>query len=98
MIEKQVFTVYDSAAKAFLDPFFEGTIEQAIRRFRSTVNHPEPSLMSQYPEDYTLFHMGSFNVETGRMLSLDAPHSLGVAVTFIDRPRTLSVNGGSEHA
>lgn len=81
----QVFSVFDSAANLFLEPFQCRTIEEAIRRFRSTVNHPEGSLISEYPEDYTLFHLGEFDQETGSLVSNNTPHSLGVAVTFMEQ-------------
>lgn len=83
-MKQQLFSVYDAAAKMFLEPFDARTIEEAMRRFRATVNHPEKSLISKYPEDYTLFHVGEFDQETGVLRPLDTPHSLGVAVTFVD--------------
>lgn len=80
-----LFSVFDSAAKLFLPTFEARTIEEAIRRFRSTVNHAESNI-SKYPEDYTLFHLGEFNQESGELLSLPTPHSLGLAVTFLEKP------------
>lgn len=90
MIE-QVFTVYDSAAKAFLSPFQAPTIESAIRSFREVVNR-EGHQFNKFPEDYTLFHIGHFELDTG-MLVPQAPHSLGVAITFLSSgvtPRLVS--------
>lgn len=75
------FTVYDSAAKAFLEPFFAPTIESAMRSFREVVNR-EGHQFNRFPEDYTLFHCGEFSQETGRFTAI-TPHSLGVALTFL---------------
>lgn len=78
----EIFSVFDSAAKAFMAPFLAETIEVAIRRFRATVNH-EGSDFGRFPEDYTLFHVGTFHQEDGSLLALSTPHSLGVALTFV---------------
>ena len=78
-----LFSVYDSAADLFLPTWHASNIEVALRRFRKTVNTPaEGNPINEYPEDYTLFHVGEFNQETGEVISLATPHSLGVAVIF----------------
>lgn len=79
----ELFSVYDSAVKRFLDPFVAQTVEAAIRRFRYTVNQPK-SDFGTFPEDYTLFHIGSFNPETGVLESNATPHSLGLALSFVE--------------
>lgn len=79
---EQVFTVFDSAAKRYLQPFFSPSIEFALRQFRHTLNDEE-HLFARFPEDYTLFHIGEYDAETGMITSLPNPHSLGVAITMI---------------
>lgn len=81
---EEIFSVFDSAAGAFLSPFTAPTIEVALRRFRASLNHPD-SGMAQFPEDYTLFHIGTFSAESAQLVPINPPHSLGVAVTFMDR-------------
>jgi len=80
-----VFTVYDSAARKYLEPFFAETVEVACRMFRALVNK-EGHQFARFPEDYTLFHLGEYDAETGYIVPLDTPHSLGVALTFVARP------------
>lgn len=82
-MEIQMFTVYDSAAGAYLEPFFAPTLEFAMRGFREAVNKPGHQF-ARFPEDYTLFHVGSFDPQSG-VVDPMVPHSLGVAVTFVDR-------------
>lgn len=77
------FTVYDSAAARYLDPFFAPTIEFAIRGFRQAVNK-EGHQFHEFPEDYTLFHVGSFDPEKGIFVPQE-PRSLGVAITFLNK-------------
>lgn len=83
-MNEEVFSVYDSAAGRYLQPFFAETIEVALRMFRTVVNKPEHQF-NRFPEDYVLFHLGSFNASSGMLTPLVAPHSLGVAITFLDR-------------
>lgn len=78
-----LFTVFDSATKLFLPTFEARTVEDAIRKFRTTVNMPD-SQLHKFPEDYTLFQVGEFNQDTGELVPLATPHSLGVAVTYLD--------------
>lgn len=81
-----VFTVFDSAARRFLEPFCADTPEVACRMFRTLVNR-EGHQFNRFPEDYTLFQIGEFDGELGTLKSLSAPHPLGVAITFRDGPR-----------
>jgi len=81
----EIFTVYDSAARRYLEPFFAETQEVAMRMFRQLVNK-EGHQFAKFPEDYTLFHLGTFNQESG-LIDSGTPHSLGVAITFVDAPR-----------
>jgi hypothetical protein len=90
-METLVFTVFDSAANAFLQPFVATTPEIAIREFRSIVNQPGHQF-NKYPEDYTLFQVGSFNQETGILTPLTSPHPLGVAISFVDTPPSLEAS------
>jgi len=78
-----VFTVYDSAARKYLEPFFAETVEVACRMFRALVNK-EGHQFNRFPEDYTLFHIGSYNDDEGQ-LSPISPHSLGVGLTYVSR-------------
>lgn len=88
---EQVFTVFDSAAKAFLTPFFAPTVESAIRSFREIVNK-EGHQFNRFPEDYTLFHVGEFDQVTGLLKAFDTPHSLGLALSFVSKPTLTAVS------
>lgn len=77
-----LFAVYDSAAKAFNLPFPAQTIEMAIREFRQAVNRE--GRFNDYPEDYTLFHVGEFDQEKGLLVPLATPVNLGVAVMYLN--------------
>lgn len=76
----EIFAVYDSAAERYLQPFFGETVAVGVRKFEHTVNHPQ-SAFSEYPADYTLFHIGTFDQESGSVQSF-APRNLGNALQF----------------
>lgn len=56
----RVFTVYDSAAEAYLPPFYSKALGEALRSFIDTCADPEHSFY-KHPNDYTLFHIGEFD-------------------------------------
>ncbi len=74
-------TVYDVKAEMYLEPFWAPTIEFAIRGFREAVNTPGHQF-AKWPEDYTLFHIGTFDQKLGTFSPELAPYSLGTAFTY----------------
>jgi len=84
----KIFSIYDSKAEAFIQPFFSQATGAAIRSFESAANE-ESSDFHKYGADYTLFELGSFNQSTGEMIALDAHINLGLAITFVKEQRQL---------
>lgn len=76
------FSVHDSKAEVFSKPFFEVTKGTAVRAFTDAVNE-EGSDFHRHADDYTLFHVGSFDDAMGMFSRMEAPFSLGNAVTFL---------------
>ncbi len=56
----QVFTIYDSKAGMYFRPFCAQAIGQAIRMFDDSANDPEHQFCV-HAEDFSLFHLGSFD-------------------------------------
>lgn len=79
MMTLKAFSVHDSKANAFITPFFCPTTDVGIRSFQSAANDPN-SMFSQHPADYTLFEIGSFDVETGTLTPHKAAENLGLAL------------------
>jgi len=63
-MEKTIYTIFDSATKAYNVPFFQLTTEEAIRSFKKLVNEPG-SLIFESPGDFTLMSIGTFDPQTG---------------------------------
>ena len=82
-MKHKIFSVYDSKAEAYLQPFTMSTIGLAIRSFTDTVNDKN-SVISKHPEDYILFELGEFSDLDAKFEMLSAPKSLGVATQFIN--------------
>jgi len=80
----KVFSVYDSAAGAYLQPFFMASRGQAIRAFTDLVNDGTHSF-AKHADDYTLFELGTYDDSSGKLVSHDTPQSLGVAVEYVKR-------------
>ncbi len=59
-MKHKIFCVYDSAADAYLPPFFMPESGQAIRVFGDCVNSADHQF-GKHPSDYTLFFLGGFD-------------------------------------
>lgn len=73
----KAFSVYDSKAEAYMQPFFMKTKGEALRAFMDTVgdsNHP----FHRHAEDYTLFYLGEFDDSNGEF-SGEAPQAIARA-------------------
>lgn len=73
----KIFTIFDSKAVAYLQPFFSKTEGTAIREIKLAANQ-EGSQFKKYAEDYSLFNIGEFNEITGKITSIDPIHIINV--------------------
>lgn len=76
-----VYTVYDSKAEAYLQPFYFSAKGQAIRAFTDMANDQNHQFY-KHPEDYTLFELGSWEDSTASFHVLATPNSMGLALEF----------------
>lgn len=59
-------SVYDSKAKTFSPPMFFRTAAEAVRSFGSAVQD-KTGAIGQYPADYSLVQVGTFDDETAEL-------------------------------
>lgn len=59
-----VFAIYDSAAGVYTAPTIDVTDVSASRAFAQAVNNGQ-SVMNFKPDDFKLYRVGSFDVESG---------------------------------
>jgi len=80
MIHK-IYAVYDSKAASFMTPYFAINQGLAIRSFAHLSRDPQ-SYVSSFPTDFTLFELGSIDLENGIMTQHDHAQNLGTAAAF----------------
>lgn len=68
----KMFTIRDSKAEIYSPPFYKKTHGEAERDFRELTRDPK-SMVSKYPMDFDLFHVGEFDDSTGKIDSLVTP-------------------------
>lgn len=78
----KMFSVFDSKANAYLQPFFAPSAGVAIRNFSDACNQEDHGF-HQHAGDFTLFEIGQFDQESGGFQTLKTPINLGLAITFI---------------
>lgn len=59
-----VYSIYDSKAKAYSQPFHAVNDAVAMRMVSAAVNDPGTSL-NRHPEDYTVYELARFDEENG---------------------------------
>lgn len=60
------YTIYDVASGAYMRPFFSQADGQAIRGFKDIATDADHEV-GKHPEDYTLYRVGSWNDNTGKL-------------------------------
>lgn len=71
----KIFAIFDKKANAYLRPFTLPSAAHAVREVSEVMQRPGP--FSDYPEDFTLFEIGSFDEESGEVQPLLTHESLG---------------------
>ncbi len=77
----EICSIHDTAAQAYMTPMFFQSRGQAIRSFSDAVNDGKSDFY-KHPEDYTLFHLGSFNERTGSIDIAPAPAVLTTGINI----------------
>lgn len=77
----RIYSVHDSKAKAYLNPFYARTSGEAIRAFQTECKNNQ-SPFSQYPADFTLYELGEFCENTASLITHANPIHLSNAAEF----------------
>lgn len=75
--ELEFFTIYDSKSQTYSSPFPEKNSEVVLRDFANAFRDPEAPKKNRYyqnAEDFSLFKLGSFDVNTGEMQATKVVH------------------------
>lgn len=80
---KQYYTIRDSKAGIYDERIFScHTPGEAERIFHQLVNDTNTHI-GKYPDDYDLYHIGEFNMETGKFRSTDTPMHIVKGVQLV---------------
>lgn len=64
----QICAIRDRAIDAFGQPIFVTHTGAAVRSFADEINNQQSEL-AKHPEDYDLYHLGTYDAETGAIES-----------------------------
>lgn len=88
-----VYSIFDSAAKAYTQPFFMHNDGLAIRAFQDNVNSTEENNISKHPDQFTLFKIAEFDDAKGQITSIDNLKSLGNGLEFQNNQEITDTQG-----
>jgi len=80
-MEKKIFSIRDSKTETFGQPFYQHTHAEAERNFSKLVKD-DKSTINSFPEDFDLYYLGTYNDQTGLIMSLDTPQHCIKAVNL----------------
>lgn len=67
-MQNKILTIYDCKAEAYGRPFVARSTGEGLRSFTDEVNSGrEDSQLSNHPEDFTLFEVGTFDDAKGEI-------------------------------
>lgn len=88
MPKLEIFSIYDTAAEIFNQPFTAVNQAVAERMFGQIVNDPSTNFRF-HPEDYRLYLVGTFDQHTGVVESREAPGLIVQAIDVLEKPQDL---------
>jgi len=81
----QAYSVFDSKAKFFVKPFYCANDMVALRLFASAASDRALDI-GKFPTDFSLFHVGEWDDDSGTFTQVSPLRNLGLAAQFIDAP------------
>lgn len=91
MAKQFLYSVRDNKTAAYHRPFCSEHKNLAVRSFRTAVNDAGTEL-NKYPEDFELFEVGEFEVETGMLKQFTAPVFICSAMSLLDEKNQPALN------
>jgi len=83
MIQK-LFTVHDTVAKTFIQPFCVPSVAIALRHFTNCANDKTTDI-GRNPSDFILFELGEFDTDTGIIGAIQPMQSHGPASNYVNQ-------------
>jgi len=80
-MKQNIYAVKDIVAEEFQPPFFLKNDAVAIKEFGKACENKETQ-WNQFPQDYSLYYLGNFDTETGKIDSKESKQ-LANATQFV---------------
>mgnify|MGYP000426986884 CR=1 FL=1 len=81
-MQKKVYSIHDTKAEAFIQPFFAPTDGLALRMFEDNVNNKD-SQLNMHPEDFNLYQVGQWDDNKGLIEPETPPKHIGTAIEYL---------------
>lgn len=75
----EIMSVLDKKARVYCTPFFVTHLAIAVRTFTMGANKPDTNVWA-HPEDFALYHLGTFDDENAGCTLHDHPHFVAEAM------------------
>lgn len=86
-METKIYTIFDTKTSAYMQPFFARTDGDAKRMIVETAKDTKTNL-HQYPGDFTLFRIGTFNDQDGKVEAYKVYENLGNVIVLTMESRS----------
>ena len=85
-MNRSIVSVYDTVAKVYGPPLAFLNAGEGVRWFSDMVNNPQDqSNIYKHPKDFVLFELGSYDDQSGEILSHKIPTRLGLGSDFKEK-------------
>lgn len=95
MLTLTIFSIHDSKAEAFIQPYYAPNRGTGERMFADAANDPQTQF-HKHAADYTLFELGHFDSKSAEIKLHPTPINLGLALQFQTNEIPLSETPYSE--
>lgn len=85
--DMKIFSMFDTKASTYIQPFAETSTIAALRGFEVAVNEGK-STFSRFPDDFCLMELAEFDQNTGELIPNFPPLNLGSARTVLKQPES----------
>lgn len=83
----KIFAVFDSKAASFLLPFYASNVPVGQRHFARGVADPSMDI-GQFPEDFSLWEIGTFDTNTAVIVPLQPSINHGLGTLYIGKEQS----------
>lgn len=83
-MELKMYSVRDAKGEFYERPFYKHMHGEAERDFTAAARDPK-STINQFPEDFDLYFIGTYDTKTGVVKSLDTPQHMLKAISVLNQ-------------